>query len=108
TATCVRVPVYISHSESVNVEIDRELSIEELRSLLDGSPGIKVIDEVKKSVYPTPTYTAGKDECFVGRIRKDDTVKYGYNLWIVSDNLRKGAALNAVQIGEEIIKKKLL
>jgi aspartate-semialdehyde dehydrogenase len=102
--TAVRVPVFHSHSESVNVEFENELSPEDAREILAKSPGIAVVDEPSKSRYPLALDAAGKDEVFVGRIRRDTSVKYGLNMWIVSDNIRKGAALNAVQIAEFLIK----
>jgi len=107
TATTVRVPVFYGHSESVNVEFERELTPEAARKLLAKAPGIKVVDDPKKNQYPLAIYAAGKDDTFVGRIRKDESVKYGLNLWIVADNIRKGAALNAVQIAEILAEKYL-
>jgi len=107
TATTVRVPVFYGHSESVNVEFENEITPEKARELLEKAPGVKVVDDPSKNLYPLAIYAAGKDETFVGRIRKDDTVKYGLNMWIVADNIRKGAALNAVQIAEVLIKKYL-
>jgi aspartate-semialdehyde dehydrogenase len=105
TATCVRVPVFISHSESVNIETEKSISPEEARQILENAPGVKVLDQPDKNLYPTPRHAAHTDPCFVGRIRKDDSIANGLNLWVVADNLRKGAALNAVQIAEEIVKK---
>jgi aspartate-semialdehyde dehydrogenase len=107
TATTVRVPVFYGHSESVNVEFEKELTPEAARKLLANAPGVKVVDDPKKNEYPLAIYAAGKDETFVGRIRKDESVKYGLNLWIVADNIRKGAALNAVQIAEILAEKYL-
>jgi len=107
TATTVRVPVFYGHSESVNVEFERDLSPEEARSILSRAPGVKVADDPAKAVYPLAIYAAGKDETFVGRIRRDETVPHGLNMWIVSDNIRKGAALNAVQIAEILAEKYL-
>ena len=107
TATCVRVPVYIGHSEAINIETERKLTAKEAREILSKSPGIKVIDDPKESKYPIPIEAAGKDETFVGRIREDESIPNGLNLWVVSDNLRKGAALNTIQIAELLIKKKL-
>lgn len=104
TATTVRVPVFYGHSESVNVEFERDISPEKARSLLRKAPGVKVVDNPKKNQYPLAINAAGKDEVFVGRIRRDDTVPYGLNMWIVADNIRKGAALNAVQIAEILIR----
>ena len=103
TATCVRVPVFIGHSEAVNVETERKLTAEEARELLAAASGVKVIDDPRGGVYPTPLESAGSDLTFVGRIREDDSVENGLNLWVVSDNLRKGAATNAVQIAEYLI-----
>jgi len=103
TATCVRVPVFRGHSEAVSIETEKKLTVEEARNILSRSPGIKVIDEPSSMLYPLPLYADGKDEVFVGRIREDESIEKGLNLWIVSDNLRKGAALNAVQIAELLI-----
>lgn len=100
TATTVRVPVYFAHSESVNIETEKELSADEARSILSQSPGVTIVDDPANFKYPMPLEAEGKDDVYVGRIRKDESVKNGLNLWIVSDNLRKGAALNAVQIAE--------
>ncbi len=107
TATTVRVPVFYGHSEAVNVEFEKELTPDAARKLLANAPGVKVADDPKQNVYPLAIYAAGKDETFVGRIRKDESVKYGLNLWIVADNIRKGAALNAVQIAEILAEKYL-
>ncbi len=107
TATTVRVPVFYGHSESVNVEFERELTPEVARKLLAKAPGVKVVDDPKKNMYPLAIYAAGKDDTFVGRIRKDESIKYGLNLWVVADNIRKGAALNAVQIAEILAEKYL-
>ena len=106
SATCVRVPVFNSHSESVNIETAKKITRAKAIALLSKAPGVKVVDDVKTSTYPLPIHADGKDETFVGRIREDDTVANGLNLWVVSDNLRKGAALNAVQIAEALIQKK--
>ncbi len=105
TATCVRVPVFVAHSEAVNIETKRPLTPTKARQLLKTSPGIKIIDNFAKLEYPMPVDAAGMYDTYVGRIRKDESVKNGLNLWIVSDNLLKGAALNAVQIAELLIKK---
>ncbi len=105
TATAVRVPVFRCHSESVNIETERKISANEVRAILSGAPGIIVYDDPKKNLYPLAIDTTGKDEIFVGRIREDESIRNGINLWIVSDNLRKGAALNAIQIAEELIKQ---
>ena len=98
--TAVRIPVMRSHSESINVETASPLSPEECRELLRNAPGIEIIDDVQKQDYPMPLYAAGQDQIFVGRIRRDRTVENGLNLWVVGDQIRKGAALNAVQIAE--------
>ena len=100
TSTCVRVPVLISHSEAVNIQTKKKLTAQKARQILKKAPGIKVIDEPAKSKYPTPLLAEGKDFTYVGRIREDISHPRALNLWIVSDNLRKGAALNAVQIAE--------
>ncbi|MDA8088294.1 MAG: aspartate-semialdehyde dehydrogenase [Nitrospiraceae bacterium] len=103
TATTVRVPVFRGHSESVNIETEKKLSASEARAVLSVAPGVIVYDAPEKNIYPLPIYAAGKDETFVGRIREDESIENGLNLWLVSDNLRKGAALNAVQIAEKLI-----
>lgn len=104
TATAVRVPVFNSHSESINVELKKPFDLEELRELLKNSPGIIVQDDPANNIYPLAINATGHDETFVGRIRRDDSVENGLNLWVVADNIRKGAATNAVQIAEELIK----
>jgi aspartate-semialdehyde dehydrogenase len=104
TATSVRAPVFVAHSESVNVETEEKITAEEAREILSRAPGVAVLDDPEVLSYPMPAYAAGKDECFVGRIRQDESIACGLNLWIVSDNLRKGAALNAVQIAELLTK----
>lgn len=106
TATCVRVPVVISHSEAVNIETEKELSPEEAREILSRFQGIRVVDHPQEGKYPLPLEAMGKDEVFVGRIRRDESLKHGLNLWIVSDNLRKGAGLNAIQIAELLVKER--
>jgi aspartate-semialdehyde dehydrogenase len=103
TATTVRVPAYYAHSESINVEFEKDFDINELRELLSNSPGIVVQDDPANNIYPLAVYAAGKNEVFVGRIRRDYSVEYGINLWVVADNVRKGAATNAVQIAELLI-----
>ncbi len=103
TATTVRVPVFRCHSESVNIETEKKISANEVRALLSSAPGVIVYDDPKKNLYPLAIDTAGKDEVYVGRIREDESIPNGINLWVVSDNLRKGAALNAVQIAEHLI-----
>ena len=105
TATAVRVPVFYGHSESVNLELEKKLTREEAIEILSKAPGVIVEDDPKNNVYPLAINAAGKDEVFVGRIREDNTVSYGLNMWIVADNIRKGAALNAVQIAEILIEK---
>ncbi len=104
TATTVRVPVYIGHAESVNIETEKKLSANEARALLCEAPGVRLYDDPAHKIYPTPLDAAGQDEVFVGRVREDESVPNGLNLWVVADNLRKGAALNAIQIAEELIK----
>ena len=105
TATTVRVPVFRGHSESVNIETERKLTADDVRAILSNAPGVVVFDAPHKNVYPLPVHVAGKDETYVGRIREDESIEKGINLWIVADNLRKGAALNAVQIAERLIGK---
>ena len=104
TATCVRVPVFIGHAEAVNVEFKRPVTVKEARAALSAQAGISVVDHRAEEGYVTPAECAGEDQVYVSRVRKDPTVKNGLNLWIVSDNLRKGAALNTVQIAEELIR----
>ena len=103
TSTAVRVPVFRGHSESINLELEKAVSANEIRAILSAAPGVMVWDDVKRNIYPLPVETSGKDEVFIGRIRVDDSVPHGIHLWVVSDNLRKGAALNAVQIAEALI-----
>jgi aspartate-semialdehyde dehydrogenase len=107
SATCVRVPVYVGHSEVVQAEFARSMSVEEARHLLDQAPGVKVMDDPRTRLYPYPALAASKDEVFVGRIRRDASHPNGLVLWVVSDNIRKGAALNAVQIAEELVRRDL-
>lgn len=104
TATTVRVPVFRGHSESVNIETEKKITAQQAREILSKAPGVVVIDNPEKNEYPLPIHTSGRDEVFVGRIREDESIENGINMWIVADNLRKGAALNAVQIAEELIK----
>lgn len=104
TATCVRVPVFVGHSEAVNIQTEKKITDKKAREILSKAKGVIVFDDVENKKYPLPVDCAGKDEVFVGRIREDDSAKNCLNLWIVSDNLRKGAATNAVQIAEEMIK----
>lgn len=108
SATAVRVPVYYGHSESVNIETEKPLSAETARALLERAPGVVVVDNPSEKLYPLASSCAGRDEVFVGRIRNDPTVEHGLNCWIVSDNIRKGAATNAVQIAELLLEKKLI
>ena len=103
TATTVRVPVMGGHSESVNIEFEKECSVHDVREILRTAPGVVLQDDPAQNLYPMPVTAFDKDEVFVGRIRKDDTIPHGINLWIVSDNIRKGAATNAVQIAEALI-----
>ena len=106
TATTVRVPVYYGHSESINVEFDKPVTLEGVKDTLRDAPGVVVMDDVADGVYPTPLDVADTDPVYVGRIRLDDSVESGVNLWVVADNIRKGAATNAVQIAEAIIAKR--
>jgi aspartate-semialdehyde dehydrogenase len=104
TATTVRVPVYVGHSEAVNIETERKLSANEARAILSTAPGVLLYDDPAHKIYPMPLEVAGKDEVYVGRVREDESIANGLNLWVVADNLRKGAALNAVQIAEHLAK----
>jgi aspartate-semialdehyde dehydrogenase len=108
TATCVRVPVFIGHSEAVTIEFELPITADKARQILRAAPGILVVDKREDGGYVTPIECAGEDATYVSRIRKDPTVEHGLSLWIVADNLRKGAALNAVQIAESLINRKLL
>jgi aspartate-semialdehyde dehydrogenase len=108
TATVVRIPVKGGHSEAVNVELNAVYEIKDVVDVLSNSPGIAVLDDNKANVYPMPRYAHGKDEVFVGRIRRDESCDNTLNMWIVSDNLRKGAATNAVQIAQLLVEKKLV
>ena len=103
SATCVRVPVFYSHSEALNVEFEKAVSPEQARELLAKAPGVKVVDDLPNAIYPLPIDAEGKDDVLVGRIRRDDTVRHGLALFVAGDNIRKGAALNAVQIAEALI-----
>ncbi len=103
TATTVRVPVYVGHSEAINIETERKLTANEARAILSTAPGVQLYDDPQRKIYPMPLDVAGKDEVYVGRIREDESIPNGLNLWVVADNLRKGAALNAVQIAECLI-----
>lgn len=108
TATTVRVPVYYSHAESVNIETEKKLTPEEARELLQNAPGVTVIDDPGSNKYPMPLDAANTDDVFVGRIREDFSIENGLNLWVVADNIRKGAALNSVQIAEQLIADNLV
>jgi aspartate-semialdehyde dehydrogenase len=103
TATAVRVPVTGGHSESVNVEFEKEFELDEVLKLLERAPGVELYDDTAADLYPMPIMVQGRDEVFVGRIRRDETQARTLNLWVVADNLRKGAATNAVQIAEKVI-----
>jgi aspartate-semialdehyde dehydrogenase len=108
TATCVRVPVFIGHSEAVNVEFEQPITVDEARDILRSAPGCLVIDKLEPGGYVTPYECAGEDATYISRIREDATVENGLSMWVVSDNLRKGAALNAIQIAECLINRKLI
>ena len=108
TATAIRIPVVGGHSESVNIEFEKDYEVKQVRSLLKQTPGVEVIDNPEKNYYPMPINAQGKDAVFVGRIRRDDSIANGLNLWIVSDNLRKGAATNTIQIAEYMIQNNLV
>ncbi len=105
--TCVRVPVFISHSEAVTIQTEKKVTAQKAKELLENFPGVKVVDDPSQNLYPLAIDAAGKDECFVGRIREDVGLENGLSMWIVADNLRKGAALNAVQIAEILVEKYL-
>jgi aspartate-semialdehyde dehydrogenase len=107
TATCVRVPVFYGHSESVNIETVKKISVAKARELLRDAPGVGLVDDPQNGDYPMAINAAGEDLTLVGRIREDDSIENGLNLWIVADNIRKGAATNAVQIAEILIAKYL-
>ena len=104
TATTVRVPVFYAHSESINIETEKKITAAEVRELLEKAPGVKIVDDPKNLMYPLAIDAVGRDETFVGRIREDESITNGINMWVVSDNLRKGAALNAVQIAEILVR----
>jgi aspartate-semialdehyde dehydrogenase len=108
TATCVRVPVFVSHSEAVNIELEEPMTADEARDILRNAPGCLVIDKREPGGYATPYEAAGEDATYISRIREDGTVENGLAMWVVSDNLRKGAALNAIQIAECLINRKLI
>ena len=108
TSTAVRVPIEICHGESINLEFHNKFEIQDVVEVLESSPGLKVIDNVNNNLYPMPVHAANKDEVYVGRIRRDNSVENGLNLWIVADNLRKGAATNTIQIAETLLEKSFL
>jgi len=108
TATAIRIPVLGGHSESINVELRKDFELETIRELLNESPGVVVQDNPETNSYPMPIYVAGKNEVFVGRIRKDESQNKTLNLWVVADNLRKGAATNTIQIAEYLLKENLI
>jgi aspartate-semialdehyde dehydrogenase len=108
TATCVRVPVFIGHSEAVNLEFEKEITADQARDILREAPGVLVVDKRENGGYITPIESAGEDATYVSRIREDATIENGLNIWIVSDNLRKGAALNAIQIAELLVARGLI
>ena len=108
TATTVRVPVFYGHSESVNIETEMKLTAREARAILAQAPGVRVFDNPGEKIYPMPIVAAGEDDTFVGRIREDESIENGLNMFIVADNIRKGAALNAVQIAEVLLERNLL
>jgi aspartate-semialdehyde dehydrogenase len=108
TATCVRVPVFVGHSEAVNIEFENPISADEAREILREAPGCLVVDKHEDGGYVTPYECAGEDATYISRIREDQTLENGLSMWIVSDNLRKGAALNAVQIAELLVNRGLL
>ena len=105
TATTVRVPVFFGHSESINIETEDKITVDEVKKLLSNAPGVQVVDDTKALFYPLAIESAGRDDVMVGRIREDESLDKGLNLWVVADNVRKGAALNAVQIAETLIKE---
>ena len=104
TATTVRVPVYRSHSESVNIEFEHDLELADMIEAIKGFPGLQLMDDPQNQVYPMPLYTSEKDDCYVGRLRRDESNPNTFNLWVVGDQIRKGAALNTLQIAETMIK----
>ena len=108
TATTVRVPVFYGHSESINIETELKLTSREARAVLSQAPGVAVLDNPAENIYPMPINAAGEDPTFVGRIREDESIANGLNLWVVADNIRKGAALNTVQIAEVVVQEGLL
>ena len=107
-ATCVRVPIFIGHAESVNITTQEDFEIEELKEIMSSSKGCVVVDDPEKSLYPLPIHASGQDDVLVGRIRRDESHPNTFSCWLAGDNLRKGAALNAVQIAEELVKRKII
>ncbi len=108
TATAVRVPVHGGHSEAVNIEFEKSFDIEEAKAILAQADGLVIQDDIANNVYPMPRMAKNKDEVFVGRIRRDESIANGLNLWVVSDNLRKGAATNTVQIAEYLVENNIV
>jgi aspartate-semialdehyde dehydrogenase len=108
TCTAVRVPVFISHAEAVNIEFENEITADQAREILREAPGCLVVDNPSENAYVTPVEAAGEDATYISRIREDSTLDNGLNMWVVSDNLRKGAALNTVQIAEVLVNRKLI
>jgi aspartate-semialdehyde dehydrogenase len=108
TATTVRVPTTGGHSESINVEFERDFNLDDVRTVLGNAPGVVVQDDVLNNVYPMPIWSHDKDDVFVGRLRRDESRANSLNMWVVSDNLRKGAATNAVQIAELLLQKGII
>ena len=104
TATTVRVPVYRSHSESVNVELEHDVELEDIRKALANFPGVVLQDDPSQQIYPMPLYTSGKNDVYVGRLRRDESAANSFNFWCVGDQIRKGAALNTLQIAETMVK----
>jgi aspartate-semialdehyde dehydrogenase len=107
TATCVRVPVFYGHSESINIETEKKISTAKARELISQAPGCELVDDPANQIYPMALDAAGQDLAHVGRIREDESIENGLNLWVVADNIRKGAATNAIQIAEILIEKYL-
>lgn len=105
TATAIRIPVFYAHSESVNIETEKKLTADEARKILSDAPGVTLVDDPDKQLYPLATEATGKDDTFVGRIREDISIENGLDMWVVSDNLRKGAALNSIQIAELLVER---
>ena len=108
TATAVRVPVNGGHSESVNIETKDQFELEDIKKMIANTPGLVLQDDIQNNIYPMPLMAKGKDDVFVGRIRRDESIENGLNIWVVSDNLRKGAATNAVQIAEFLVAQNLV